>query len=194
MAYGNNQEDSLIFNDKSIKDGLFNNIKYRYQYLSYNIKREILVNINLNYKDGLPKPNTKIAYNPHNVNEPLFRIYDVISNKVTDVENIFRKPVIVDHCTRYIEDDVCYCCVKVRHLYQPQQGDKFASRYAQKGVIGSILLEEMMPRTKYGVIPDIIVNPHAFPSRMTVGHLIDMYVGKCMIMDPQRFGTYLMLL
>ncbi|KAL6588276.1 hypothetical protein U3516DRAFT_791097, partial [Neocallimastix sp. 'constans'] len=94
MAYGNNQEDSLIFNDKSIKDGLFNNIKYRYQYLSYNIKREILVNINLNYKDGLPKPNTKIAYNPHNVNEPLFRIYDVISNKVTDVENIFRKPVI----------------------------------------------------------------------------------------------------
>ncbi|KAG4081829.1 beta and beta-prime subunits of DNA dependent RNA-polymerase [Neocallimastix lanati (nom. inval.)] len=190
MAYGNNQEDSLIFNDKSIKDGLFNNIKYRYQYLSYNIKREILVNINLNYKDGLPKPNTKIAYNPHNVNEPLFRIYDVISNKVTDVENIFRKPVIVDHCTRYIEDDVCYCCVKVRHLYQPQQGDKFASRYAQKGVIGSILLEEMMPRTKYGVIPDIIVNPHAFPSRMTVGHLIEMYVGKCMIMDPQRFGTY----
>ncbi|KAL6589288.1 beta and beta-prime subunits of DNA dependent RNA-polymerase [Neocallimastix sp. 'constans'] len=190
MAYGNNQEDSLIFNDKSIKDGLFNNIKYRFQYLSYNIKREILVNINLNYKDGLPKPNTKIAYNPHNVNEPLFRIYDVISNKVTDVENIFRKPVIVDHCTRYIEDDVCYCCVKVRHLYQPQQGDKFASRYAQKGVIGSILLEEMMPRTKYGVIPDIIVNPHAFPSRMTVGHLIEMYVGKCMIMDPQRFGTY----
>ncbi|KAG4081922.1 beta and beta-prime subunits of DNA dependent RNA-polymerase [Neocallimastix lanati (nom. inval.)] len=190
MAYGNNQEDSLIFNDKSIKDGLFNNIKYRYQYLSYNIKREILININLNYKDGLPKPNTKIAYNPHNVNEPLFRIYDVISNKVTDVENIFRKPVIVDHCTRYIEDDVCYCCVKVRHLYQPQQGDKFASRYAQKGVIGSILLEEMMPRTKYGVIPDIIVNPHAFPSRMTVGHLIEMYVGKCMIMDPQRFGTY----
>ncbi|KAL6588412.1 beta and beta-prime subunits of DNA dependent RNA-polymerase [Neocallimastix sp. 'constans'] len=190
MAYGNNQEDSLIFNDKSIKDGLFNNIKYRYQYLSYNIKREILVNINLNYKDGLPKPNTKIAYNPHNVNEPLFRIYDVISNKVTDVDNIFRKPVIVDHCTRYIEDDVCYCCVKVRHLYQPQQGDKFASRYAQKGVIGSILLEEMMPRTKYGVIPDIIVNPHAFPSRMTVGHLIEMYVAKCMIMDPQRFGTY----
>ena len=98
--------------------------------------------------------------------------------------------MIVDHCTRYIEDDVCYCCVKVRHLYQPQQGDKFASRYAQKGVIGSILLEEMMPRTKYGVIPDIIVNPHAFPSRMTVGHLIEMYVGKCMIMDPQRFGTY----
>jgi len=190
MALGNNQEDSVIFNGNSIENGLFNNMKYRYQYISYNIKEEILININSNYENGLPKPNTPIAQNVHFCNEPIFRKYNFVKNEVTDVENIFRKPVYVDHCVTFTKDDICYCCVEVRHLYKPRQGDKFASRYAQKGVIGSIMPEELMPRTEHGIIPDIIVNPHAFPSRMTVGHLIEMYIGKCMVMDPKKFGTF----
>ena len=76
MAYGNNQDDSLIFNDKSFKNKLSNNNKYRYQYLSNKMNREILININLNYRDNLPKRNIKIAYYLHNINEPLYRIYD----------------------------------------------------------------------------------------------------------------------
>jgi len=189
ISLGNNQEDSVIFNAKSIENGLFSNMKYRYQYISYNINEEMLININSNYENGLPKPNTPIAQNLFCLNEPIFRKYNFIKNEVSDIENIFRKPVIIDHCTTFIKDDICYCCVEVRHLYKPQQGDKFASRYAQKGVIGSVFPEEVMPRTEHGVIPDIIVNPHAFPSRMTVGHLIEMYVGKCIVMDPERFGT-----
>ncbi|ORX89484.1 beta and beta-prime subunits of DNA dependent RNA-polymerase [Neocallimastix californiae] len=190
MAFGNNQEDSVIFNKTSIENGMFANIKYRYQYISYSIQDEILININSNYENGLPKPNTLIARNSFYSNEPLFRIYNFTKNEVRDIENIFRRPVYVDHCTTFVEDDICYCCVEVRHLYKPQQGDKFASRYAQKGVIGSIMPEQLIPRTEFGIIPDIIVNPHAFPSRMTVGHLIEMFVGKCMVMDPQRFGTF----
>jgi len=51
-------------------------------------------------------------------------------------------------------------------------------------------IEEMTPRTKYVVIPNIIVNPRAFSSRMTLNHSIEINIGKCMIMNPQWFGTY----
>jgi len=114
---------------KNIENGLFNNnIKYRYQYISYNIKEEMLININSNYENGLPKPNTPIAQNIFCLNEPIFRKFNFVKNEVSDIENVFRKPVIVDHCTTLVKDDICYCCVEVRHLYKPQQGDKFASR------------------------------------------------------------------
>ncbi|ORX42873.1 hypothetical protein BCR36DRAFT_305749, partial [Piromyces finnis] len=76
MAMGNNQEDSVIFNENSIQNGLFSNVKCRYQYISYNIKQEVLLNINSNYENGLPKPNTPIAQNSSFSNEPIFRKYN----------------------------------------------------------------------------------------------------------------------
>lgn len=88
------------------------------------------------------------------------------------------------------ETDQLLIKVMVRQCRRPEVGDKFASRHGQKGVCGAIIHQDNMPFSDQGVSPDVIMNPHGFPSRMTVGKIIELVAGKAAVCaGRQAYGT-----
>jgi DNA-directed RNA polymerase III subunit RPC2 len=88
------------------------------------------------------------------------------------------------------ETDVTTVKVLTRQTRRPELGDKFSSRHGQKGVVGLIAEQADMPFDQNGICPDIIMNPHGFPSRMTVGKMMELVSGKAGVMSGEhQYGT-----
>jgi DNA-directed RNA polymerase II subunit RPB2 len=205
MSYtGYNQEDSVLINKGSIDRGMFSTTIYHTEKdEDKNITRFVsrckpdstktkgikYGNYDKIDSTGFIPKNTKLDDR------------DIIMAKVVHIKenrNDPTKPIKFEDQSKsvrtageeiHIDDNVTcrngdgYPCAKVRMrtFRKPCIGDKFSSRHGQKGTVGLIIPECDMPYTRNGLKPDIIINPHAIPSRMTIGQLKETLLGKVLI-------------
>ena len=190
-----NVEDAILINESSVKRGLFKttyfnmyetmdeitiagkNEKRIGRVLNYKLTRDTKPGYNYNNldKDGLVYENTLMD----DKTVVIGRV-NIINNEISDSSIVPKKGQLgyVDKTFIYDKNGKKLAKVRIREDRSPSIGDKFCSRCGQKGTIGNLIPEENMPFTKYGLKPDIIVNPHALPSRMTIGQLIETILAK----------------
>lgn len=104
----------------------------------------------------------------------------------------YRNFPFVAKCTKEnVKDNTDNTIIRVRvsNYRLPVLGDKFASRYAQKGTISGLISEADMPFTEHGEVPDIIMNPHGMPSRATLGKPIELFLGTIGLLKGKKMNA-----
>jgi DNA-directed RNA polymerase II subunit RPB2 len=207
---GYNQEDSVLINKGSLDRGLFlATIYHTEKDEDKNIIRDEIIRCKpdatktkgikfgnydkLNNQGFIPENSivenrdviiAKIIPIKENRNDPTKTIkYEDQSKTYRTTEETY----VDKNFTGRNGDGYNFAKVRVRILRKPVLGDKFSSRHGQKGTCGNIIPEADMPFTKDGIRPDIIINPHAIPSRMTIGQLKETLLGK-VLLELGMFG------
>ena len=202
---GYNVEDSILFNEASIKRGMFR-ITYYNMYEAReesssvrgaqrdtrfaNIQKEGAIGIKPGYDysylddNGLIRENTEMDDKKVVIGMGSVSIQNE-GGQMRDMSTMPKKGQLgfVDKAFM-TEGETGFRIGKVRIREErfPSIGDKFCSRCGQKGTVGLIIPEKDMPFTKDGIRPDIIINPHAIPTRMTIGQLIESLMGKACVL------------
>jgi DNA-directed RNA polymerase II subunit RPB2 len=201
---GYNQEDSVLINKGSLDRGLFHATIYHTEKdedKKINGEEELRIKPNKNLTRNMKFGNYDKINKMGVMNEnEIIEDKDIIISKVVvikDHKNDNTKLVkYEDKSKSYRTTEECYvdktyidmngdgytfCKVRIRAMRKPNIGDKFSSRHGQKGTVGNIIEEQDMPFTKEGIRPDIIINPHAIPSRMTIAQLKETIIGKLLL-------------
>ena len=200
---GYNQEDSIIMNKSAVERGLFQSTFYR-SYKDEEKKNQIngveekFCKPNAYNTKGLkPGKYNNLDDNGFSIVNSYMDGGDIIIGKVVPAKD---KKLNSNDIKKYRDnstslrsnesgridkvyqnrngDGYRFCKIRVRSNRIPQIGDKFSSRHGQKGTVGMVYPQEDMPFSRDGIVPDLIINPHAIPSRMTIGQLIECIMGK----------------